>query len=230
LTVDTQRIRQTGVLPDTLDVRRTGFGLEYFHEALDYRFNPRKGWAFFLQAGAAVRRLPRNNLIRQLDIADPYDGLPERSFQYRILSRITTFLPLFRQSTLKMELQGGYLISSLGLLANEQFRIGGAKLLRGFDEEFIFASNYTLATLEYRLLIGQNAYLYTFADLARVDNRTIGTPAGANSVNFPYGLGSGITFETSVGLFGISLAFGADRATQIDLGAPKVHFGYVSRF
>lgn len=230
LTVDTQRIRRTGVLPDTLDVRRTGFGLEYFHEALDYRFNPRKGWSLFLRAGAAVRRLPRNNLIQQLDIADPYSGLPERSFQYRILSRVDTYLPLFRQSTLKLGVQGGYIISNLGLLANEQFRIGGARLLRGFDEEFIFASNYTVATLEYRLLIGQNAYLYTFGDFARVDNRTIKTPAGVNSVNFPYGLGAGITFETAVGLFGINLAFGADRETQIDLGAPKVHFGYVSRF
>ncbi|PHN04103.1 BamA/TamA family outer membrane protein [Flavilitoribacter nigricans] len=230
LTVDTQRIRRTGVLPDTLDVRRTGFGLEYFHEALDYRFNPRKGWSLFLRGGAAIRRLPRNNLISQLDIADPYDDLPERSFQYRILSRISAYLPLFRQSTLKMQVQGGYIISNLGLLANEQFRIGGAKLLRGFDEEFIFASNYTVATLEYRLLIGQNAYLYTFGDLARVDNRTVKTLPGTNSVNFPYGLGAGITFETAVGLFGINLAFGADRNTQIDLGAPKVHFGYVSRF
>lgn len=230
LTVDTQRIRQTGILPDTLDVRRTGFGLEYFHEALDYRFNPRKGWSVFVRAGAAVRRLPRNNLIRQLDIPDPYNGLPERSFQYRILSRVATFLPLFRQSTLKLQLQGGYIISNLGLLANEQFRIGGAKLLRGFDEEFIFASNYTVATLEYRLLIGPNAYLYTFGDLARVDKRTVKTPEEINPVNFPYGLGAGITFETSVGLFGINLAFGADRQTQIDLGAPKVHFGYVSRF
>lgn len=230
LTVDTQRIRQTGLLPDTLDVRRTGFGLEYFHEALDYRFNPRKGWSFFLRAGAAIKRLPRNNLIRQLDIADPYDGLPERSFQYRILSRITTFLPLFKQSTLKIALQGGYIISDLGLLANEQFRIGGARLLRGFDEEFIFATNYTLATLEYRLLIGQNAFLYTFGDLARVDKQTINTPDGVTTVDFPYGLGAGITFETSVGLFGVNLAFGADRQTQIDLGAPKVHFGYVSRF
>lgn len=230
LTVDTQRIRRTGILPDTLDVRRTGFGLEYFHEALDYRFNPRKGWSFFLRAGAAVRRLPRNNLISQLDIEDPYQGLPERSFQYRLLSRISTYLPLFQQSTLKLELQGGYIISNLGLLANEQFRIGGARLLRGFDEEFIFATNYTVATLEYRLLIGQNAYLYTFADIGRVDNRTIKTAADATPVDFPYGFGAGITFETSVGLFGINLAFGADRQTKVDLGAPKVHFGYVSRF
>lgn len=230
LTVDTQRIRRTGVLPDTLDVRRTGFGLEYYHEALDYRFNPRKGWSVFFRAGAAIKRLPRNNLIRQLDIADPYNGLPERSFQYRVLSRIATYLPLFQQSTLKLQLQGGYIISNLGILANEQFRIGGAKLLRGFDEEFIFATNYTVATLEYRLLIGQNAYLYTFGDLARVDNRTIKTETATATVNFPYGLGAGITFETPVGLFGINLAFGADRRTQIDLGAPKVHFGYVSRF
>jgi outer membrane protein assembly factor BamA len=230
LTVDTLRIRQTGQLPDTLDVRRSSFGLEYFHEALDYRYNPRKGWAVQLQAAAGIRRLPRNNLISELDIPDPYNGLPERSFQYRIETKLEAYLPLFRQSSLKMALQTGFLISELGILANEQFRIGGARLLRGFDEEFIFATNFAVATLEYRLLLGQNSYLYAFGDLARVDQRTIKSLPQANTVNFPYGLGAGITFETSVGLFGISLAFGADRKTQIDLGAPKVHFGYVSRF
>lgn len=230
LNVDTARIRRTGLLPDTLDVRRSSFGLAYYHEALDYRFNPRRGWVVFLKAGAGLKRLPRNALIRQLDITDPYAGLPERSFQYRIEMQLARYWPLFGQSTIKTALAGGYILSNAGLLANEQFRIGGARLLRGFDEEFIFASNYTVATLEYRLLIGQNAYLYTFGDLARVDNKTIKTPAGNNSLNFPYGLGAGITFETPVGLFGISLAFGGDRRTQVDLGAPKVHFGYVSRF
>lgn len=230
LNVDTMRIRQTGQLPDTLDVRRSTFGLEYFHEALDYRFNPRKGWSVLLRAGAGLRRLPRNNLINQLDIPDPYGGLPERSFQYRIETQLAGYLPLFRQSTLKFGIQTGFLISDIGILANEQFRIGGARLLRGFDEEFIFATNFGVATLEYRLLMGQNSYLYAFGDLARVDQRTIKSLPETNTVNFPYGLGAGITFETPVGLFGISLAFGADRQTQIDLGAPKVHFGYVSRF
>ncbi|MCB0630243.1 MAG: BamA/TamA family outer membrane protein [Saprospiraceae bacterium] len=230
LTVDTLRIRQTGQLPDTLDVRRSSFGLEYFHEALDYRFNPRRGWSILLRASAGLRRLPRNNLIRELDIPDPYSNLPERSFQYRIETKMEAYLPLFRQSSLKMALQTGFLVSDLGILANEQFRIGGARLLRGFDEEFIFATNFAVATLEYRLLLGQNSYLYTFGDLARVDQRTIKSLPDANTVNFPYGLGAGITFETQVGLLGISLALGADRRTQIDLGAPKVHFGYISRF
>lgn len=230
LNVDTMRIRQTGQLPDTLDVRRSTFGLEYFHEALDYRFNPRKGWTVLLRAGAGLRRLPRNNLINQLDIPDPYGGLPERSFQYRLEAQLAAYLPLFQQSTLKLGVQTGFLISDVGILANEQFRIGGARLLRGFDEEFIFATNFAVATLEYRLLLGQNAYLYTFGDLARVDQRTLKSLPEANTINFPYGLGAGITFETPVGLFGISLALGADRRTQIDLGAPKVHFGYISRF
>ena len=230
LTVDTQRIRLTGELPDTLDIRRTAFGLEYYHEAFDYRFNPRKGWSFFLRADAGVKRLPRNNLIDELDIEDPYNGLPERSFQYRIQAGLEKFFPISQQSTVMASLRGGYIISNEGTLANEQFRIGGARLLRGFDEEFIFATNYTLATMEFRLLLGQNSYLYTFADLARVDNETIKTLPGTNTVNLPYGLGAGITFETAVGLFGISLAFGGDEETDVDLGAPKVHFGYVSRF
>lgn len=230
LTVDTQRVRRTGQLPDTLDIRRNSLGLEYFQQRLDYRYNPRRGWSLLLRAGAGIKRLPRNNLIEQLDIADPYQGLPERSFQSRIELRAAGYIPLFRRSTLKTALAGGYILSGSGVLANEQYRIGGAALLRGFDEEFIFATQYTVFTLEYRLLLGQNAYLYTFGDLARVDDRTLRNAPQELTINYPYGMGAGITFETPAGLFGLSLAFGADRQSTIDLGAPKVHFGYVSLF
>ena len=124
------------------------------------------------------------------------------------------------------QVQGGYLISESPVYLNEQFRIGGNRLLRGFDEEFIFATNYTVGTLEYRLLIGQNSYLYLFGDYAYVEDIT----TLKRDIFQPFGYGTGITFETSVGLFGISLAFGGRSGSPVDFSAPKVHFGYVSLF
>ena len=110
---------------------------------------------------------------------------------------------------------------------NEQFRIGGNRLLRGFDEEFFFVTRYAVGTLEYRLLLGQNAYLYLFGDYAWALDKT----PERNETFFPYGIGSGITFETKAGLFGVSLAFGGISGRQaLDFASPKVHFGYVSRF
>ncbi|GJM34144.1 MAG: hypothetical protein DHS20C18_31450 [Saprospiraceae bacterium] len=230
LTVDTQQVKNTGQLPDTLDVRRSFFGLEYLQEQLDYRFNPRKGWSVKLRAGAGTKRIKRNNQIAQLDIEDPYSDLKLKSFQYKVEGQLAGYLPLFKTSTFKTQIQGGFLIADEPVYANEQYRIGGNKLLRGFDEEFIFATNYAILTLEYRLLLGQNSYLYLFGDYARVDNKTAKTEPGVDTVDFPYGFGAGITFETKAGIFGLSLAFGTRQPEPIDFGSPKVHFGYVSLF
>jgi hypothetical protein len=48
--------------------------------------------------------------------------------------------------------------------------------------------------------------------------------------DWPYGFGAGISFETSAGVFGVSLAYGKQLGNPIDFSAPKVHFGYVSLF
>ncbi|NET33943.1 MAG: BamA/TamA family outer membrane protein [Cyanothece sp. SIO1E1] len=230
LSVDTVSVLQTGQLPDTLDVSHSTFGLEYNHQKLDYRFNPRKGWSAFIKAGTGVKTIRRNNLISQLDIPDPYADLNLRSFIYRIEANLAAYIPMFKTSTLKSSLQSGFVITEEPIFANEQFRLGGNRLLRGFDEESIFATNYAVFTLEYRLLIGQNSFLYTFGDYARLDEKTIKALPGQNTVDYPYGFGGGISFETKVGVFGISLAFGSRKQNPIDFGAPKVHFGYISLF
>lgn len=230
LTVDEAKLLQQQSLPDTLDVSRSAFGLEYSLRKLDYRFNPRSGWSLQLRADAGIRRIRRNNQILDLDLGFLYDSLQQNAFQYRLEGRIEGYLPLFRRTTLKAALQSGWIISNQGIYANEQYRIGGNRLLRGFDEELVFATDYTMLTLEYRLLLQQNSYLYAFGDYARVNERTANTLSGAKTIDFPYGFGAGITFETSAGVFGVSLAFGSRKGNPLDFGAPKVHLGYVSLF
>lgn len=230
LSINETLIRQRNALPDTLDVTYSSFGLEYSLQRLDYRYNPRKGWSFFGRAGAGVKRIRRNTQIEAFGIEGLYDSLTLRSFQYRLVGQVEGFVPLFKRSTLKAGLQTGIILSATPPYANEQFRIGGNRLLRGFDEEFVFATNYEVLTLEYRLLLGQNSYLNVFGDLARVDNVTANTAPTTSTVDYPKGIGAGITFETRAGLFGISLAFGARGQENFDFGAPKVHFGYVSVF
>ncbi|MBK8568141.1 MAG: BamA/TamA family outer membrane protein [Saprospiraceae bacterium] len=100
-----------------------------------------------------------------------------------------------------MSLHGRY-FSEEKVYQNEQFRIGGNRLLRGFDEESVFATLFAVFTLEYRLLIGQNSYFYTFGDYGYVEDKRIGQPSRYDN---PLGFGGGLTFETSAGVFGISL-------------------------
>lgn len=230
LSVNATQLLNSGALPDTLDVNHTFFGLEYAYERLDYRYNPRKGWRASARAAAGTKRIEKNNQIESLGFGGLYDSLVLRSFQYRLTVALEGYVPLFKRGVVKTALQGGFIFAQDPILANEQYRLGGNRLLRGFDEELIFATQYLVATLEYRFLLGTNSYLYLFGDAARTDALTANTPTGVDTVDFPYGFGAGITFETRAGLFGVSLAFGGRQGLPVDFGAPKVHFGYVSRF
>ena len=135
-------------------------------------------------------------------------------------------MPLFKRATIKASIRGGVILSEQNIYQNEQFRIGGNRILRGFDEESIFATNYGVLTTELRFLIGLNSYLYAFGDFGYVENIT----TERREFDRPIGMGAGITFETKVGLFGFSLAVGRQQGNPFDFRSVKTHFGYVSLF
>lgn len=225
LTVDTVAIQQ-GRFPNQLDVRNRSFGLEANWQSLDYRFNPRSGWVALLKGSAGIRQIERNQAI--LAVSESfYDTLPNRSFRFLLEGRLERFQPLFQRSALRLAVRAGAIFSEDGIYQNEQFRIGGNKLMRGFDEESIFSSQFAVSTLEYRLLVGQNSYFYAFSDYGIVIDQRIGQPSRTGR---PLGFGAGLTFETTAGVFGISLAVGRQSGVPLDFRNPKVHFGYVSLF
>ncbi len=231
LSINEALLLQSRRLPTILDINRSSFGLEYQIQKLNYRFNPSKGWMLNLRGGAGLKKINKNNKILELastefDPESLYDTINLQSFQYQLSGQAAYYFPLSRRTVLKTGVRGGYIIADNPVYQNEQFRIGGNRILRGFDEESIFVTNYAVATLELRLLLGQNSYLFAFGDLGyteniRVDQRNFDRPAG---------MGAGITFETKVGLFGFSLAVGKQQNTGFDFRSVKTHFGYVSMF
>src|SRR6185503_7246626 len=113
------------------------------------------------------------NLV--LDLKDPgdpnfdfdrlYDTIKLKTYQFRIRATAATYLPLGKRriSTIKLALNGGF-FQSRNIFRNELFQIGGYKLLRGFDEESQYLSQFAIATAEYRYLVGQNSFFYVLAD------------------------------------------------------------------
>jgi outer membrane protein assembly factor BamA len=230
LSIDSVKLARNTLLPDTLDVRRTAFGLGFEFRQLDYRNNPRRGWSWQLRASAGQKTIRRNTRIEGFGFSELYDSLALKSAQYRIETSAAWYHPLGQRSVIKAGLNAAAIIADEPVLANEQFRIGGNRLLRGFDEESIFATNFAVLTGEYRFLLATNSYLYAFFDWSRVDNTSLNVLSGVETKIWYQGFGAGITFETRPGLFGLSLAFGRQDQQPFDLGAPKVHFGFVSLF
>lgn len=234
LNVNENQILQSRRLPAALDVSNSTFGLEYNLQKLDYRFNPRKGWSFKIRGGAGIKKIKKNNTIISLEDSEDldfkfeslYDTLNLSTFQYKISSNVEGYLPVLSNGVLKGAVQLGGILSEEDIYLNEQFRLGGNRMMRGYDEETIFATRYAVLTLEYRLLLGQNSYLYTFGDYGYIENKT----ATVDRIERPLGLGAGITFETGVGIFGFSLALGRLPDNSFDFRNTKTHFGYISYF
>jgi hypothetical protein len=233
--VDTLQVLATRQLPVNLDFRQNGFGIETAFTRLDYRFNPRKGGAFVLKVAAGFNTIRRNTQIENLrdpeapdfSFASLYDTVAGRAARYRVEFRGEYFIPVFVRSTFKVGLRGGGIFSEKPVLVNEQYRLGGNKLLRGFDEESLFATRFAMATFEWRLLIGPNSFLAAFADAGYLENLTRQNRLFLR----PLGLGAGLNFETRAGIFGISVAVGRrDTGQAVDFRAAKFHLGYVSLF
>ncbi|MBK6932107.1 MAG: BamA/TamA family outer membrane protein [Saprospirales bacterium] len=234
-TIDTSAIIQSRRLPAVPDLRQNGFGIETALNRLDYRFNPRRGWLLTLRGMAGFNTVLRNTRIEALrDPANPeyrfsalYDSVAGRTARFRLECRAEYFIPLLARSALKLSLRSGGIFSEKPVYANEQYRLGGNKLLRGFDEESLFATRFAVATFEYRLLISQNAFLSAFTDYGYLENHT----DRLRLFQRPWGLGAGLSFETQAGIFGINIAVGRRDAGQaVEWRAPKFHLGYVNLF
>lgn len=234
LTIQENVLLETRRLPASLDLTINALGVEWQRTRLDYRFNPRRGNTFLLRGSAGERKVRRNVAIEQLrDIFDPnfkfsslYDSISLKNFQFKIETQSSIYVPIAQRSTLRLGIVASAIFGTQLPSQNEQFRIGGNRLLRGFDEESLFASRFGVFTLEYRLLIGRNAFLYTFADVGYLENLT----PTIRQFDLPRGFGAGLSFETGAGILALNLAVGASRQSSIDFRNIKTHFGYISLF
>jgi len=152
----------------------------------------------------------------------------EKQDQFILSVDIARYQSIGRQSSLKIGLNAAGILGKSTVFTNEQFRIGGNQLLRGFNEQNFFTDRYAVNTVEYRFTLKGNSVLFAFSDLAILQiDKTL------DIYNYPWGLGAGINFETSAGILSLSAAVGRDLSINedfFDLSKPKIHIGYVNLF
>ena len=217
----TQGLESTTDPPSYADISISSYGLEYFLSLLDYRYNPRKG--IMIRGNASFG----NKTIRKNPSVNPelYDSIDLRNNIYKSLLDISLHVPLLRRATLLFRTQNGYLYND-HLFENELFRIGGLRSLRGFDEQSIYASSYSIMTAEFRYLFEQNSYFSFFWNGAWYERNTTTEYIS----DAPWGFGAGLSFQTGAGVFSVFYALGKQFDNPFDLKSAKVHFGYSSLF
>lgn len=229
--VDTNVIKATKKLPVNIDVNAISLGIDYEWANTNYKFNPRIGNEIRLITTVGIKNINKNDDI--VNIKDPsfnysslYDSLKLKTYLLRVKLNVAHYFPAGKRSTIKAQANIGY-FTSPNIFRNELFQIGGYKLLRGFDEESIYATQYAVLTAEYRYLLGLNSYMFGFADAGWAKNKFQEINVSNNFIS----TGIGLLFETKFGLLNMSFALGKRSDVNFDLRrASKIHFGYINYF
>ena len=226
---DTAYIITNKKLPSVLDLSIVNIGAEYFlNNTKGTKLNKLSGFEIKLIVGFGQKKIMLNNTITSLktdgfNYAGLYDSVAAISYQLKCKIAAAKYFSISKQSVIKVAANFG-LIQTQNYLQNELFQIGGIKLLRGFDEENIFTSQYIVGSLEYRYLIARNSYFFAFSDGGYTKNQN-------TSLNYSYfGNGLGLAFETKQGILNISFAAGKRNDLPFNLRETKIHIGLVSSF
>lgn len=195
---------------DLANVNARMYGIAYQRFRLNDVVLPNKGWRMQLSFAAGERRLPATENSPDL-----------RYLQYQLQGDAAVYWRWHRRWLLVNELHSQHQLTD-DLRQNELYRLGGFKSLKGFDEASLLAAQYAFLNIEQRFLLDANSWLYAFWNggwlrYATTDQRYD---------DRPYGLGLGLSFNNSNGLFSVAYALGSERGNPLRLNAAKVHLGY----
>ncbi|SRX54662.1 Outer membrane protein assembly factor BamA [Aequorivita sp. CIP111184] len=124
---------------------------------------------------------------------------------------------IFVQNTTSVLISDTYLV-------NELFRFGGINSIRGFNENSIDASLFSVINTEYRYQFTDEVYLHSIIDVGYFENQTI----SLKQKLYSFGLGLGL--KTKAGLFRFNVANGNSENQTFTLSNTKIHISVSSKF
>lgn len=218
--LSTTQLAEVEVLPDVADFRFNNYGINIAYNSVDDMFFPKRGILSSFTVGLGNKRIVRNTGL------DPelYVAVEMETFQHYLEAGLT-YHHLWRpQLGTIFNIQAGNTANN-NLLLNDLFRLGGLKSIRGFNENYFFASQYAYVTVEPRFYFDSTSYFLIFVDAAAIDNQV--TKAARD---FPFSLGGGFSMETKGGVFNFVYALGKSDLQPLAFNYSRIHFGYTGRF
>lgn len=217
--LDSALLDTSNLTPDQLDGRRNLFGVGLRYEKLDYRYNPSRGWAAELSLGLGRREIRRN---ARLDSA-VYTGLPLQQPVQELQLDVQFLVPLWPRHVLYLA-NHSYWLGLQTYLRNDQLQAGGARSLRGFNENAFFTDLFSQATIEYRFQLERDSYLFGFYDLAYLRDQV------GRTLSYPMGTGIGMSYGTRAGILSVVYAVGRTETLDFQPARGRIHVGLLNRF
>ena len=109
---------------------------------------------------------------------------------------------------------------------SDLFRLGGAVTLRGYQEGQFLGSRIAWTNLEYRLLVAPRSYFFGFVDVGYIVRPSISAIHMTSSEQSKIGYGIGVRMDSSLGLIGVSFAFGEGDT----FSTAKIHIRLINEF
>jgi outer membrane protein assembly factor BamA len=189
----------------------TGFqsGIAWELVRLDNRVNPFRGIAARIEISTGKKNTPGALPVNQSEFSGSVSWYRPVAGSLAALLSLNT---AWRQASWIYE--------------NEQYRLGGLNLLRGFDEDQFHADAFAVGSMEVRYLLDKDSHLMALADIG-----IIRSGRGTNVVvNYPAGIGVGGQLRTAGGIFRIIFALGKQGGEPVNFRNSKIHLGYIGVF
>lgn len=183
----------------------------------------------FLTLGISYSKKQNNTLfpIKSHIALDSEIGARElknsRESQFRVSSIFSYIFNLNFKNSIYLQ-NTSSVLSSDTYLTNELFRFGGINSIRGFNENSIDASLYTVLNTEYRYQFNEGMYLHSIIDFAYFENQTLLLKQKLYSFGFGMGL------NTKAGIFKFNIANGNSDDQDFSFSNTKIHLSLSSRF
>jgi len=196
-----------------------GLALDYLK--LDHLYFTKKGKKLRINFSAGNKIISKNSTFKP----ELYDKISLKSPQFKLQFLYDQYVPIKKNATFLIKTVAGKIFNK-NLLSNDLYRLGGLKSLRGFNENFFYASDFAQCGVEFRQYFDQNSYLMAFAEQSYL---YYSLPSQSFE-DTPFAAGGGISFLAGPGVFSFVYALGKSKLQTFSWSQSKVHFGFVSRF
>jgi outer membrane translocation and assembly module TamA len=219
--LSTSQYEDISQLPTISDFNLTYYGIEYEFNTFDDYIFPSRGISYKINGFIGQKKIIENSAFDE----GLYAGLDLNDTQYKFESIFESYKRVWKNMIFRFNLSGG-LLRGDNVFVNDLFRLGGLQSIRGFNENFFFATDYLYGNLELRMVFANNTYFMLFYDQGYISNKSV----LIWEEDFPLGAGAGFSLATTAGIFNFVFALGRSNTQPFDFSFSKIHFGYVSRF
>ena len=220
------QIGTQSVIPDSLGMELLGIpkshaqfvSVGFQFDTRDDLLNPRSG-IFYLASFKFNRK--RSSVYQGVTLPNEALG---RFDQREIWLDLEAYWEIFPLQVLSGNLHTRQISSNEDYIPlPEQFRLGGARTLRGYREEQFTGTRVVWLNLEYRYLLSRRARVFAFTDIGYFSRKTLERLQVQDN---KFGFGFGLRLETRLGIMGIDYGLGKGSGLLGGL----IHVGLVNEF